>query len=48
MSITVAIIKSLSGLVSALKWWGKRKERNRREKSIDAISNSKRYDDKYK
>jgi len=48
MSIIVAIIKGFSILAGAVTWVGKRKERKKREKSIDAVFDSKRYDDKYK
>ena len=43
----LAIIESIKGLFFVLKFWGKRKEKKSRERSINAISDSKRYDSEY-
>jgi len=48
VGIFKTITEGIRGVMFALKFWEKRKDRKRREKSIDAISDSKRYDDKYK
>jgi len=37
MSIVTETLKAFNGLVSGLKWWGKRKEKEKREKALDAV-----------
>ncbi len=42
------LLTVLAGAINGLKWWGKRKEKKKREKALDAVVDSKRYDDMYK
>lgn len=42
------VLKILVGAIEGLKWWGKRKEKEKREEALDAVIDNKRYDDRYK
>lgn len=40
------LLKILAGTIDGLKWWGKRKEKKKREKALNAVIANKLHNDR--